>query len=161
MTGQGVVFDRIFASEDELQALEQMNELLRPEHSQVKLVGPGNEMIPVPESIYHLLRKIVPLLKVGKAVSFMPQEYELSTQQAAALLNVSRPFLVKLVEQGGIPYHMSGTHRRIYASDLLTYKQQRDRQCRRTLDELTQMSQDLGFYSPEAVAEAIREDGHD
>jgi excisionase family DNA binding protein len=161
MTGQGVVLDSVVAAEGELDSLEQMDQLLRPEHSQTKFVGPDNETILVPESVYHLLRKIIPLLRAGKAVSFMPQEHELTTQQAAALLNVSRPFLIKLLEQGQIPHHLSGTHRRIYVNDLLTYKQQRDQQCHAALDELTQMSQDLGFYSSEAFTESIRENGHD
>jgi len=159
MTGQGTVLDSVVASEDELYTLEQIDVLLRPEHSQARLIGPDDEAILVPESVYHLLRKIIPLLKVGKAVSFMPQEDTFTTQQAAAILNVSRPFLIKLLDQGYLPYHLSGTHRRIYVNDLLMYKQQRDQQCHLALDELTQMSQDLGFYQPQAVAQSTREDG--
>ncbi len=77
----------------------------------------------------------------GNAVSIAPHHQELSTQEAAEILNVSRPFFVKLLKNNEIPYKRVGSHRRIYLRDILTYKQDVDRRRLTVLDELTQHSQ--------------------
>jgi excisionase family DNA binding protein len=82
----------------------------------------------------------------GNAVQVLPVKAELSTQQAADLLNVSRPHLVKLLERGELPYHYVGTHRRVVLEDLLVYKEKRDRERLEALDEITRASDDLGLY---------------
>jgi excisionase family DNA binding protein len=71
---------------------------------------------------------------------------ELTTQQAADLLNVSRPHLGKLLEQGDIPFTKAGTHRRIALGDVMAYKQRRDADRRKALTEVTHMGEDLGLY---------------
>ncbi|MEB3192774.1 MAG: helix-turn-helix domain-containing protein, partial [Snowella sp.] len=70
-----------------------------------------------------------------------------SSQEAANLLNVSRPYLYTLLDQGEIAYIKIGTHRRIRFEDLMQYKQKRDNQRHQSLTELTEISQELGFYS--------------
>ncbi|MFL0800831.1 MAG: helix-turn-helix domain-containing protein [Agarilytica sp.] len=77
----------------------------------------------------------------GNAVSILSHHHELSTQEAAEILNVSRPFFVKLLKDNEIPYKRVGSHRRIYLRDILTYKQDVDRRRLAVLDELTQHSQ--------------------
>lgn len=84
-------------------------------------------------------------------MSLVPLEQELTTQEAADLLNVSRPFLIKLLEQGEIPYIKVGSHRRIRFEDLIAYKQQRDLKRRQSLKELIHFSQDEGFYKSEEL----------
>ncbi|MGH7914982.1 MAG: helix-turn-helix domain-containing protein [Candidatus Binataceae bacterium] len=111
-----------------------------------KLVGPKGEEIELPESLYHELRQLVYHLAHGRAVVVVPLNRELTTQEAADLLNVSRPFLVKLLEQGSIPFAKTGTHRRISVGDLMAYKQRRDAERQRALAHLTQMSQEMGLY---------------
>ena len=81
----------------------------------------------------------------GQSVAVLHYDEELTTQQAADLLQVSRPYLVRLLEEGQIPYHQVGTHRRIYLRDLLAYKEQRDRR-RASLRELRRASEALGLY---------------
>ena len=70
---------------------------------------------------------------------------ELSTQQAANILNVSRPYLIKLLESGEIPYYKVGKHRRILAQELYNYKSDIDTERSQTLDELTALTQELGL----------------
>ncbi len=99
------------------------------------------------ESVARLLEQAVHLLARGEAVSIVPVHKELTTQEAADLLNVSRQYLVRLLERGEIPYHRVGTHRRIRFGDVMAYKRARDRRRREGLARLTALSQDLGSYA--------------
>lgn len=76
------------------------------------LIGPNRESIPLPESIYNILLQVLGYLRQGKGVSVVPVMQELTTQQAANLLGVSRPFLIDVLNRGEIPFHKTGTHRR-------------------------------------------------
>jgi excisionase family DNA binding protein len=111
-----------------------------------KLIGPTGEEVELPEVVFKLLQQTISYLAQGKAVKLIPVGMELTTQEAADLLNVSRPHLVKLIDEGKIPCKKVGTHRRIRFQDLMEYKAQQDREQRRLLAELAQFSQDLGLY---------------
>ena len=137
------------ASEGESPTIKHLVQILEEESSPTFLVGKNREEIKIPESVYSVLRQVIELMALGKAVSLVPVEHELTTQEAADLLSVSRPFLVKLLEEKEIPYIMVGSHRRIRFEDLMAYKQQRDTERRQILKELTQFSQDEGFYQAE------------
>jgi excisionase family DNA binding protein len=94
------------------------------------------------------LRQFVDILTnmaMGRAVSILPVNAELTTQQAADLINVSRPFLVKMLREGTIPFHKVGTHRRVYLHDLLSYKRNVDSAREDVLDELTRQAQELNM----------------
>ena len=99
----------------------------------------------LPGPVMQLLLHILAEMGRGNAVSIMPIHAELSTQQAANLLNVSRPHLVKLLEQGELPFHKVGAHRRVLAQDLFNYRQQLAAKRHAALDELTTVSQELGM----------------
>ena len=99
--------------------------------------------VSVPESALKFLLKYLHSLSEGEAVSILPLESEMSTQQAADILNVSRPHLVKMLENNEIPYHKVGRHRRINAKDLLEYKRQRDEEREDLLDDLASQAQEL------------------
>ncbi|MCW2929390.1 MAG: hypothetical protein JWM19_352 [Actinomycetia bacterium] len=106
----------------------------------------GDDAIVVPREAAVLLAKILGFLASGEGVNVMPESAELTTQQAAEFLNVSRPYLIKLLESGEIPFRLVGTHRRIRFRDLDEYKSRDDLERRHAADELTQLTQDLGLY---------------
>lgn len=111
-----------------------------------RIVGPDGEEISIPESMLCLFEWVAEVLARGDAITVLPVGQELTTQQAADLLNVSRQYLVRLLDQGKIACTRTGTHRRIRVQDLLAYKRQRDDERVATLDALTEMSQALGGY---------------
>lgn len=101
--------------------------------------------IKIPVSALHHLNTIIDLMAQGKAVIVNPVDAEITTQEAADLLNVSRPFIVKLLEEGEIPFHKVGSHRRIKLKDFLAYKNQyKNKQCE-ALDELAKQAQELNM----------------
>ncbi|HEY4090935.1 MAG TPA: helix-turn-helix domain-containing protein [Luteibacter sp.] len=108
-------------------------------------VHDGNDVIEVPVSALRLLVDILANMAEGRAVGLMPKNAELTTQQAAELLNVSRPFLISLIESGQIECHMVGTHRRIYARDVMAYKARRDAEGREAMEALAAQAQELGM----------------
>lgn len=99
--------------------------------------------INLPTSALRLLLDILGELALGNAVKIVPIHDELSTQEAADLLNVSRPHLVKLLEAGELPFHKTGRHRRVLFSDLMAFKQRRDTVSQEAMDALAQQAQEL------------------
>ncbi|GAB3597234.1 helix-turn-helix domain-containing protein [Microbacterium tumbae] len=85
---------------------------------------PGDQ-VELPEEVYLALRKVVDAMRSGLAVSVVPQTTRLTTQQAADLLNVSRPTVVKLLDDGQVPFERAGTHRRVLLADLLDYRERK------------------------------------
>lgn len=119
--------DLVTVGEDDLACMHAFEQFLREKAPQAaQLLAPDGTRIDLPASVYTVLQRVVPVLAAGSAVGLIPLHKELTTQQAADLLNVSRPFLIKLLEQGEIPYTRPGAHRRIRLSDVLAYKQRRD-----------------------------------
>ena len=92
-----------------------------------------------------MLNGILNEMAQGNAVTLIPMHAELTTQQAARILNVSRPFLIEQLEKGVIPYRMVGTHRRVMFKDLTEYKQTMDRNRLNALEELSAIDQELGL----------------
>lgn len=113
------------------------------EHGEARLLGPDGEMIGIPASAFQALRLAVDAMSKGQTIVLAPQEEELTSQQAADLLRVSRPHLVKLLDDGEIPFHRVGTHRRIRLEDVLAHRSRRSQNRREKLDELTRLSEDF------------------
>jgi excisionase family DNA binding protein len=136
----------ITAKESEQPALKKIDGVLTSPRHVPKLVGPHGEEIELPMSLFQILRQIIYHMTHGRAISIVPFNQELSTQEAADLLNVSRPYLIKLLEQGEIPFTKVGTHRRVRFDELMRYKQKRDTKRKSSLAEIAHMSEDYGVY---------------
>ncbi len=138
--------ESVLIPEQETEAIAQLEPILSLESSQLRLVASNGEEIVIPESVYSLLGQVVRAMASGQVISIVPHNRELTTQQAADILNVSRPFLVKLLENGEIPYIKVGSHRRILFQDLMVYKEQRKVKRRQLLDQLIEMTEEAGLY---------------
>lgn len=103
-----------------------------------------NEALVLPRPAAVMVAQVLALLAQGQGVQIMPDRAMLTTQQAADAINVSRPYLIKLLEQKKIPYEMVGTHRRIAFADLLEYKRNDDQRHLKVIDELTALGEELG-----------------
>lgn len=110
------------------------------DRAQVRL---DNEDLILPRAALDLLRKLLAEMAQGNAVTIVPVHAELTTQEAADMLNVSRPYLVKLLTEEQIPHTMVGSHRRVRLRDLLAYKQQQDERSHDALQKMTEQAQEL------------------
>jgi excisionase family DNA binding protein len=107
--------------------------------------GGGSETITIPTTAFRLLVTILAQMAIGNAVRLIPHHAELTTREAAELLNVSRPYLVRILDLGGIPFRKVGTHRRILFKDIMAYKAKHRRARRAALDELSRLDQEFGL----------------
>lgn len=107
------------------------------------LIDADGETLAVPSSALRTLKLIVDALARGQTVMLVPHRRELTSQEAADILHVSRPHLVKLLDEGVIPHYKVGTHRRVRIEDVLAYRERRAATRREQLDELTRLSEEL------------------
>lgn len=105
----------------------------------------GETDLVVPRTAVELLARVLAHLAEGQSISIVPERAELTTQQAADLLNVSRPYLIGLLESGEIDFRRVGTHRRVQAGSLMEYKGRDDVRRRDAADELATLAQDMGL----------------
>ena len=157
MNASVIAPDVVFPPED-LNALLDLGRFLEMHAEPALLLGPDGEQVPLPAEIYEVLVKVTSALRQGKVITVVPRTQRLTTQEAADFLGVSRPTLVKLLEQGKIPYEQPGRHRRVLFTDLLAYAaRQRDEQ-RAALDRMTAEASEAGLYGgrPEDYAEALK-----
>ena len=108
-------------------------------------VGADDALV-IPRPTVVMLAQVLSLLESGHGVQIIPEDAELTTQQAADVLNVSRPYIIGLLESGQIPFRKVGRHRRITFEALMEYKRQDDLKRRAAADDLADLSQELGLY---------------
>lgn len=104
----------------------------------------------MPAAAVGLLMDVLEVMAAGRGVSIIPENAELTTVQAAAIPNVSRPYLIKLLAEGATPYRKVGKHRRILVEDVMTYKNHIDEEREAVLDQLAAdaQSSDMGHVPP-------------
>jgi excisionase family DNA binding protein len=131
------------------EALAEIEKVLRSQGSPVTLTG-GQVQAALPEELREVLTNVVMALRRGQAITLAPHALRLTTQQAADLLGVSRPTLVKLLEDGKIPFETPNRHRRILLADLLNYQATRRGERQQALRDLAREAQELGTYDAAA-----------
>jgi excisionase family DNA binding protein len=114
--------------------------------AEAKLISPDGKTEILPKNVYSFLCRLLAELKAGNSVTVLQSKAELTTVEASKLVGMSRQFLVGLLLKGEIPFHMVGTHRRLYARDVLAYKSKRDSSRRKTLDDLALAEHSEGIY---------------
>jgi excisionase family DNA binding protein len=119
--------------------------LARASKDSVRVRLDDDSELQLPKSVTPLLIHLLTEMAQGNAVTLIPVHAELTTQEAANLLNVSRPHLVRLLEEGKIPFHKAGTHRRVKFVDIEDYRKQFEVQRQVALDELARQAQELGM----------------
>lgn len=126
-----------------------LDTMARPPKKRVpkcKLVGPSGETIAIPASVFYVLARVAQIMARGDSVAVVPVAQQLTTQQAADVLNVSRQYLVRLLDEKRIPSTKTGSHRRLRLEDVLSFKEKRDRNRRAGMRELSRLSQEFGGY---------------
>ena len=114
--------------------------------AEAKLIGPDGRTEILPNNLYSFLLRLLADLRAGHSVTILQSRHELTTVEASKILGMSRQFLVTLLEKGEIPFHLVGTHRRMYVRDVIAYKAKRDIARRETLNTLAKREFAKGDY---------------
>jgi excisionase family DNA binding protein len=129
--------------------LREVGQLLR--RGRAKLVGPKGEQAILPGSLHALLKTIVKSLTDGRSLVLMAEEKQLTTQQAGELLGMSRPYLIRLLDAGAMPYSLVGKHRRIALRDVLLYAKRRSEAQKAALDKMARDAFEAGLYDNSTI----------
>ncbi len=133
------------ASSEEREGLRRVAEVLSG--GGVSLVSRSGDGVELPESVLEVVGRAARELSEGRGVAVLPVGAELTTRQAAEVLGVSRPHVIKIMEdEREIPFTKRGTHRRARLEDVLAYKEKRDAGRLAALDEMAREAQELGLY---------------
>lgn len=114
--------------------------------AEAKLIGPDGKAEILPNNLYSFLLRLLADLRAGNSITILQSRHELTTVEAGKILGVSRQFLITLLEKGEIPFHLVGTHRRLYVRDVIAYKAKRDLERRTTLNDLARHEFAKGDY---------------
>lgn len=138
--------DTVVPTEGEALMAQEASRILAPRLQEDELrVQIGDQVLTLPRAATRLLSTVLTEMAAGNAVTLIPVHAEMTTQEAADYLNVSRPFLVGLLEAGEIPYRKVGSRRRVQFRDIKAYKDKTDREREKVLDALAAQAQDLGM----------------
>ena len=132
----------------DMEAMLDLSRFLEHVSEPAALLGPDGQTVPLPMEAHKALVKVVASMRAGKAITIAPRDRQLTTQEAANFLGISRPTLVKLLDQGEISFERpaSGRHRRVRLDDVLDYRRRKRASRRATLDELTEQVAEAELY---------------
>ena len=138
----------VHAEPDEVTGLEVLRDRIEELHrrdGKALLIGPdaAEPAVEVPASAFDALKFVVEIMAQGQTIVLMPRGRVLTTQQAADLLHMSRPHLIKLCDEGKLPFERVGSHRRLTIDDVLAFRESRAQERREHLRELTRVSQEI------------------
>ena len=122
------------------------------------IVGPKGEHASLPAPLYELLKQIVRNLEKGRSLVLMLDEQYVTTQRAAELLGMSRPYVIHLLNEGEMPFHLVGKHRRIALRDVLGYAERRANSRRTALDAMARDAFEAGLYENAPIPEGGRDE---
>lgn len=136
------------SAEDERRDLSRAEQLLKDRGGTLPRVTMDVEgqRVELPDSAILHLRRLISRLARGQEVAVYTPQESLTTQEAADLLHVSRPYLIGVLDRGLIPYHRLKSHRRIRLEDLQAFREKLDAERQEALDEMTRLSQEAGLY---------------
>ena len=117
------------------------------------LIGTDGKRMELPGAVFRLLKDIARNMQLGRAIVLVPENQQLTTQRAADLLGVSRPYVIKLIDSGELAHHKAGSHRRIYLKDLAAYQKHRDIERHAALDRIAKEAFDSGLYDRSGIPE--------
>jgi excisionase family DNA binding protein len=142
-----MVHEAVLIRPQNAEKLQDLGRLLR--RGRAKLTGSKGENLAIPEPLYSLLKDAVRNLAQGRSLVLIPEEKQLTTQQAGELLGVSRPFLIRLLDAGEMPFSLVGRHRRIRVSDVIDYAKRKSER-KAALDRMTRDAYGAGLYDKSA-----------
>lgn len=120
------------------------------------LSGPNGEHLVLPVEVFEVLRDVLEAMAQGQAVTIAPVHQRLTTQEAADLLGISRPTVVKLLESGEIPFEQPGRHRRVRLADVLAYRDRASAERRGALDRMVELADEADLYELAATPKPTR-----
>jgi len=138
-----MVHEAVSIRPEDTAKLQEVGRLLR--RGRVKLTSAKGETLAIPEPLYSLLKDAVSHLAQGRSLVLIPEDKQLTTQQAAELLGVSRPYLIRLLSAGEMPFSLVGRHRRIKLNDVIGYAK-RKAERKAALDRMTREAHGSGLY---------------
>ncbi len=133
------------AAMESLSALEAVLSTIDSEKTEIE-IGKTNDKIEIPKRALLLLVDILKAMSGGKEISIIPVAAEISTQQGAEILGCSRPYLVKLLDGGRIPFIKVGKHRRVKFEDILKYKRKMKEEQKKHLIDMMVSDEEIGLY---------------
>lgn len=136
--------ESITLPQGEMQKVQKLERLLK--RGSLSLVSDSGESIELPATVHEVLKRIVELMAEGKAVTLVPDNQVVTTQRAADILGMSRPFFVKLLETGVMAHHRIGNQRRVYLRDVLQFARKRNKEREAALDRLSRHALETGLY---------------
>ena len=132
-------------SDEDRQLAEDLAAIIERADGEVTVTGATGDEVELPAGLASMLSRAAEMMADGYDVAVVPHQTEVTPRQAAELLNISRPYLVSLLDRGEIPFHRVGTHRRMRLPDVLDYKRQRDSARDAELQRLSELSREMGI----------------